>query len=304
MHAEAQAVVAVHEAAEAAAQGGSHGGIPELPNIILLLSENHHGNPVVAWLHRWENVIFSVLVGLGLIVFAWIYGRKPKAIPHGGQSLLELMVEGIDGFVQRVMGPAGREHTPFIGTLFLYIWMMNLSGLVPYYKSATSNLNTTVGLALAVFCYVQWFRIRSLGPLAYLHHLAGSPNFDDVKTAPLPMKLMLLPIKLFVCVILFALELVGEFIKPISLSLRLGFNVFAEDVLLAVLVGLGIGAGAALRFPVPIQIFVVPLVLIFSTVQALVFSLLTSVYIGLMLPHESHGGHEEHHTQTQGGVVH
>ena len=109
------------------------------------------------------------------------------------------------------------------------------------------------------------------------------------------MKLMLVPIKLFVMVVLFILELVGEFVKPISLSLRLGFNVFAEDVLLAVLVGLGIGAGAALHFPIPVQLFVVPLVLIFSTVQALVFSLLTSVYIALMLPHEAHHEDRGHH---------
>ena len=272
-----------------------HSSIPELPNVISLLSQAHYHNPVIGWLHHWENVVFSLLVAAGLSIFAWRHGRKPAVIPRGGQNLLELLVEGIDDFVQRVIGPAGREHTPFLGTLFLYIWMMNLSGLVPGFKSSTSNLNTTVGLALAVFCYVQWFRIRSLGLPAYVHHLAGSPNFDDVKAAPLPMKLMLVPIKVFVMLILFALELVGEFVKPISLSLRLGFNVFAEDVLLAVLVGLGITAGAALRFPIPIQLFVIPLVLIFSTVQALVFSLLASVYIALMLPHEAHHTGEEHH---------
>ena len=75
-----------------------------------------------------------------------------------------------------------------------------------------------------------------------------------------------------------------------SLSLRLGFNIFAEDVLLAVLLGLGLTAGLALHLPVgiPLQALVVPLVLIFSTVQALVFSLLSSVYIGLMVPHVEH----------------
>ena len=85
----------------------------------------------------------------------------------------------------------------------------------------------------------------------------------------------------------------GELIKPASLSLRLGFNVFAEDVLLAVLVGLGLTAGAALHLSIglPIQFFVVPLVLIFGTVQALVFSLLSTVYIALMSPH----GAEHHH---------
>ena len=285
IHAAAQAA---RHAAEAAEQGG---GIPELPNVITLLSNWNHEQPVIAFLHRWENLFFSLIVAFAMCVIAWRYARKPSIIPRGAQNILELLVEAIDGFVQRVIGKSGRQHTPFIGTLFLYIWLMNLSGLIPGFKSATSNLNTTVGLALAVFCYIQYFRLRSLGVGAYLHHLAGSPNFDDVKAAPWPLKLMLLPIKLFVVVVLFVLELVGEFIKPISLSLRLGFNVFAEDVLLAVLVGLGLAAGIALHFPLPVQLFVVPLVLIFSTVQALVFSLLSAVYIALMLPHESHGEH-------------
>ncbi len=276
-----------------AVEHAAHGGIPELPNVITVLHDWGHNHPVVLWLHRWENLIFALLVALGLSVVAWRYGRKPSVIPKGGQNLLEVLVQAIDDFVCRVIGPRGREHTPFLGTLFLYIWLMNLSGLIPGFKSSTANLNTTVGLALAVFCYVQWFRIRSLGLGAYLHHMAGSPSFDDVKAAPLPLKCMLLPIKLFVMVVLFVLELVGEFVKPISLSLRLGFNVFAEDVLLAVLVGLGIAAGVALHIPLPVQLFVVPLVLIFSTVQALVFSLLSAVYIALMLPHDAHGAHHE-----------
>ena len=293
----AEAPAAIH----ADAHDEGHSDIPELPNAITILSSWKHEHPTVRFLHQWENVVFSGFIALFMCFIAWRFARKPSLSPRGGQNVLEFLVEGIDGFVQRVIGHAGREHTPFIGTLFLYIWLMNLSGLIPGYKSATSSLSTTVGLAFAVFCYVQWFRIKSLGFGPYLHHLAGSPNFDDIKTAPLPMKFMLLPIKLFVMFVLFTLEFVGEFVKPISLSLRLGFNIFAEDVLLAVLAGLGIAAGAALHFPIPVQFFVVPLVLIFSTVQALVFSLLTSVYIALMLPHEAHSAHEEGHHGNSGG---
>jgi F-type H+-transporting ATPase subunit a len=89
------------------------------------------------------------------------------------------------------------------------------------------------------------------------------------------------------------LHVMGEIIRPVSLSLRLGLNVFAEDVLLGQLVLLGLGAGVALHLPigVPIQLFAIPLILIFSTVQALVFSLLTAVYISLMSPHDT----AEHH---------
>ncbi|MGH2347873.1 MAG: F0F1 ATP synthase subunit A, partial [bacterium] len=263
------------------------------PNVITLLSNRWHDHALVAWLHRWENLVFAFLIAAFLSAIAWRYARKPAAIPQGWQNFLELLVDGIDRFVQRVAGPGGRRHTPFIGTLFLYIWLMNLSSLLPGMKPATSSLNTTIGLALVVFGYVQWTRIRELGFVKYLDHMAGSPRFDDLRAAPRPLQILLLPIKLFVAGLLVILELLGEIIKPISLSLRLGFNVFAEDVLLAVLVGLGLTAGAALHLPtgLPIQIFVVPLVVIFSTVQALVFSLLSTVYIALMSPHEA----EHHH---------
>ncbi|MBI4343348.1 MAG: F0F1 ATP synthase subunit A [Candidatus Omnitrophica bacterium] len=253
----------------------AHGGIPELPNVITVLSDRWHDSPVVAFLHQWENLIFAALVGLTLSLACWRYARKPAVVPRGWQNLLELLVEGIDRFVQSLLGHEGRRYTPFIGTLFLYIWLMNLAGLVPGVKSSTSNLNTTVGLAIVVFGYVQWIGIRANGLRGYLDHLAGSPR-DVAGWALVPL---MLPI-----------HLLGELVKPMSLSLRLGFNVFAEDVLLGVLAGLGLAFAALLHSPVgvPLQALVFPLVLIFSTVQALVFSLLSTVYIALMLPHKAH----------------
>ena len=250
-------------------------GIPELPNLISVLSRQFHGSPWAAGLHHWENLVFSGLVAVVLCAIAWRYARKPSMIPRGGQNVLELLVDGVDTCVRSVIGPAGRRHTPFIGTLFLYIWLMNLSVLIPGFKSSTSSLNTTAGLALVVFCYVQWIGLTTQGPAKYRDHLAGSPR-GAIGWALVPL---MLPI-----------HLLGELIRPLSLTLRLGFNVFAEDVLLAVLVGLGITAGVALHLPigVPLQALVVPLVLIFSTVQALVFSLLSSVYIALMSPHDDH----------------
>lgn len=277
------AVEAVHHAEQAA--HAASGGIPEIPNVITLLSERLHDHPLAGVLQHWENLVFSLLAAGALCLIAWRFARRPSTIPGSGQNLLELFVDGVDTFVRGVLGPAGRRHVPFIGTLFVYIWLMNLSVLVPGLKSATSSLNTTAGLAITVFCYVQWIGITSNGPLKYLDHLAGSPR-DLVGWLLVPL---MLPI-----------HVLGEFIKPLSLSLRLAFNVFAEDVLLAVLLTLGLAAGVAVhlpagdvRFGLPLQVCVVPLVLIFSTVQALVFSLLSTVYIALMSPHAS--AHGEHH---------
>jgi F-type H+-transporting ATPase subunit a len=165
--------------------------------------------------------------------------------------------------------------------------------MVPGMKSPTSSLNTTVGLAAVVFVSVQWTGIRKLGLLGYVDHLAGQPR-DVVGFLLSPLMLVL--------------HVIGEVIKPVSLSLRLCFNVFAEDVLLAVLTGLGLTLALSMHLPVgiPLQFLAFPLVLIFSTVQALVFSLLSAVYIALMLPHEEHHDDHEHHEahESPGAVAH
>lgn len=268
------AAAAVQDVAHASVDS-AHGGIPEIPNVVTLLNHRLQDVPWVSVLHHWENLVFALLVAAVLSWIAWRHASRPQRVPRGWQNLLESIVEGVDGFVCGIIGPEGRRFTPFIGTLFLYIWLMNLSVLVPGLKSSTGSLNTTIGLALCTFGYVQWVGLKSNGPMKYLDHLAGSPR-DAIGWVMVPL--------------MFPIHLLGEFIKPLSLSLRLAFNVFAEDVLLAVLLGLGLTAGAALHLPVglPVQFFVVPLVLIFSTVQALVFSLLSTVYISLVLPHGEH----------------
>ena len=251
------------------------GGVPELSNWITVLAERGHDHPVIAWLHHWENLVFAGIIAVALCLIAWRYGRRPSTVPRGGQNVLELFVEGLDNALHRIIGPTWRRHTPFIGTLFLYIWFMNLSVLIPGMKSSTSSLNTTVALALVVFGYVQWIGLTSQGPLTYLDRLAGSPR-DVVGWALVPL---MLPI-----------HVLGELVRPVSLSLRLAFNILAEDMLLAVMVGLGISLGIAVHLPIglPLQVLILPLLLIFSTVQALVFSLLSTVYIALVSSTEAH----------------
>ena len=267
---------ALHAVASHATDAASHAeAIPELPNVITLLSHRWHDVPWVAALHHWENLVFAAVIAIGLSLVAWRACRRPATVPWGWQNLLELFVESMDRLVCSIIGPEGRRFTPFIGTLFLYIWLMNLSGLVPGFKSSTANLNTTAALAITVFLYVQGTGMRHLGLVGYLDHLVGQPR-DLVGWLMVPL---LLPI-----------HVLGEFIKPLSLSLRLCINVFAEDVMLAVVVGLGLTLGIAMHLPVgvPLQVLVFPLVLIFSTVQALVFSLLSTVYLAMMVASEGH----------------
>lgn len=254
-------------------------GLKELANWITLATEKGHGTSWAPFLHRWENVAFSWTVALMLVAVAFLGTRNRKEIPGGFQNFLETVVEGLQNFIGEVLGEHGPKHLPFIGTLFLYILCQNLFGIIPAMKSPTSNLNTTVALAVTVFFYVQWTAIRENGILGYFHHLMGSPN-DVVGWLMVPLNL--------------PLHILEEFIKPLSLSLRLFGNILGEDSLIAAFVGLGIAAlaFAHLPFGIPLQFPFLMLAMLTGTIQALVFALLSTIYISLMLPHEAH---EEHH---------
>ncbi|MBI4355095.1 MAG: F0F1 ATP synthase subunit A [Candidatus Omnitrophica bacterium] len=246
-------------------------GLPELPNLVTVMNSLWPHQPVSQFLHRWENVVFAWALAAGLVaVFAWST-RRLTLVPGRLQTALETIVEALEGLVTSILGHEGRRYTPFIGTLFLYIVTMNLAGLVPGLKSPTSSLNTTVGLAVCVFLYVQWTGIRRQGVAAYVKHFLGEPLF----LAPLNV----------------VLHVLGECIKPLSLSLRLFANITGEDLTIYYLIGLGLMCvGGTLLAGPPFQTLFYPLAIMFSLIQALVFSLLSTVYISLMLPHE-HGQH-------------
>jgi F-type H+-transporting ATPase subunit a len=274
-HAPAVARTPVPSAGESEAGGG-----PErFPNLVTVLA-GVLPNPWSHQLHRFEPVLFSILVALILGLVAFFATRKPQLIPGGLQNGVEWAVESLYDFVCGILGPTyGRRYAPYLGTLFLYILAMNLFGLIPFMDSPTSNLNVTVGLAIITFLYVQWTGLRELGVLGYLHHLAGNPR-SALTWAMVP--------------IMVPVHIIGELAKPVSLSCRLFGNVFGEDMLLVAFTTLGVASLSFLRLPfgLPLQIPFLLLALLTSTIQALVFTVLSTIYFLLMLPHEEHG-HEE-----------
>lgn len=250
-------------------------GLKEISNWITFITERWHGTPWVDFLHHWENVIFSWTVALILVGVALLGLKKRQDVPGSLQNLLESVVEGLENFIKDILGERGKKYVPFIGTLFLYILGQNLLGLAPAMKSPTSSLNTTVALAVTVFFYVQWTGLRENGILGYIDHLMGSPR-DLVGWIMVPLNL--------------PLHVLEEFIKPLSLSLRLFGNILGEDSLIAAFVTLGITALAFFHIPIglPLQFPFMLLAVLTGTIQALVFTLLSTIYISLMLPHEEH----------------
>jgi len=253
--------------------GGSESGSPELPNFVTVLHHLFLGTSFADFIHKWENLIFSLIAAGILIVIARLASRKPAMVPGLFQNTVEYVVEELEKFIVGVLGPRGKEFVPFLGTLFLYILTMNLLGLIPLMKSPTSNLNTTVALAICVFLYVQYTGIRKNGIIGYIDHLMGQPR-DLIGIVLVPL--------------MFPLHIVEELAKPLSLSLRLFGNVTGEDVLLYIFIGLGLGILGFTHLPIglPLQLPFIFLAMLTSLIQALVFMLLSTIYFALMLPHE------------------
>lgn len=240
--------------------------LPELPNLVSVAAEALRGTGGGHFLHRWESVIWAVAIGGGICVLAAQAGRRTQKIPGRVQAAAEYLVEMLDDFICGLLGPRGRTYTPFLGTLFLYILVMNLIGLVPFLKSPTSNWSLTAGLAVCVFLYVQYTAVKELGVLGYIDHLAGRPRGALAFTLIMP-------------VFMFFLHLMTEFFRPLTLSLRLRSNIWGEDLMLALFTSWGF-KGLPLLF---VNTF---LVVMSSVIQALVFFLLSAIYFALVLEHE------------------
>jgi F-type H+-transporting ATPase subunit a len=274
---------------------GGHTAVPHLQNVLGLIVGNMNDaqgepTPAATFLRAFMDPIFSITGVLILgILFVSIGTRMRDRDPGRLQLAAEILIGGLYGLFEQVLGKEARRFTPYLGTLFLFILVNNYMGLLPLGHSSTSSFaNTTIGLGVLTFLYAQYVGIKENGILGYLYHFAGQPKSG---------------IEWGFAVLIFPLELMGELIKPLSLSLRLFGNIFGEDTLLAVMVMLGTTIvykltgnqwipGLPLQFPFYL------LSLLAGAVQALVFTLLSTIYIALMLPHghdEAEGhGHEGH----------
>jgi len=244
-----------------------------LPNFISMFFGQYLEGDKAGYLDPLFSLLAVVLI---VSLMAGSMKRRGDGPPTRFQVAVEMLVGGLYSLFEGAIGPTARRYTPYLGTLFLFILINNFMGLVPFLHSSTSSINTTAALAVCTFLYVQFTGLKENGPLGYLHHMAGSPR-SAVEWIFVPL--------------MFPLHVLGEFIKPLSLSLRLFGNVMGEDKLIAVFVVLGAGMFAFVNSPIgiPIQVPIVFLALMTSTIQALVFTLLSTIYISLMLPHGEHG---------------
>jgi F-type H+-transporting ATPase subunit a len=199
--------------------------------------------------HEYQHVVHSWLVMAILIFSALLFARGIKMLPEKGQNFFEVIIDGLEKFMVEITGPEGRAFFPFIASIFLYILVSNLLGLVPGFFSPTADLNTTLSMAICTFVVTHIIGVKFHGA-KYIKHFLG-PVWV---LAPL----------------MFVIELIGHFARVMSLSVRLFGNIFGKEKILGILFAL---AGLYLA-PLPILF----LGILVSFIQAVVFMLLAIVY--------------------------
>jgi F-type H+-transporting ATPase subunit a len=243
----------------------------EHPLAIVELFNRVFGKPVAALLalagihvrdplHVFPDyVVMVIVVAAVLIIVFTLATRKLSLIPSRRQSLLEMIYGLFEGLVRDTIGPEGKTYLPVIGTVGLFIFTCNMIGLVPGFMSPTSKLNVTVGCALAVFFYYHAQGVRAQG-LKYFKHFLG----------PIPaLAPLMIPI-----------EIISHFSRPVSLSMRLFGNIFAEELLIVIMASI-------IPFFLPLPFMAVAIFT--AVIQAFVFVLLACIYIAGAVAHE-----EEH----------
>ena len=169
------------------------------------------------------------------------------------------------------VGQHGNGYVPFLLTIFFFILFANLLGLIPYGSTATGNISVTATLAIISFITIEIAGMKALG-------------WGYIKTIVFWPSDMSLPLKIFISPILTPIELLGKFTKPFALAIRLFANMTAGHVVVLALISLifTFGSWFIAGVPVAMAVAIMVLELFVAFLQAFVFTLLTSVFIGLV----------------------
>jgi F-type H+-transporting ATPase subunit a len=191
---------------------------------------------------------------------------RPKGFGAGMEAMILYLRNEI--YMPVLGGHGGEKYVPFCLTLFFFIMMCNLIGLVPWGSTPTGNIAVTLTLAVITFIVVEVAGMRALGA-GYLGTIVYWPH-----DMPLPLKMGL-------TLILTPVELVGKITKPFALTIRLFANMMAGHVIVLALIGLIFMFGWAVAFgSIPMALFIMGLEVMVAFIQAFIFSLLAAVFIG------------------------
>ncbi len=224
---------------------------------------SRHGHPP-AWFLPLASawLVLLILIALGALA-----SRRLRLAPAPLQNAVELALESLQGLSAQIAGPAAAPFLPLFATLFLFILVSNLMGLIPGFASPTTNVNINAAMALVVAGTTVGVAIRHKGLIGFIKHLCGPPYW----LAPL----------------FFVIRGLEIFTRPLSLTMRLFGNMLAKEIILGVLVYLvtlfffSSGLMKALMIvPLVLRPAIILLGVLVAFIQALVFTALSMSYIG------------------------
>ncbi len=206
--------------------------------------------------HEYPHVVYTWVVMALLIILGALAAKNMSLVPTKMQNLFELIVSGIEEFMIDIVGEEGRWLFPLAATIFIYVFIGNLVGIIPGFFPPTASINTTLSCALVVVVLTHIIGIKYHG-VKYIKHFLGPVWW----MAPL----------------IFVIEVIGHAARILSLSMRLFGNMMGHEIVLGILFGL-----AGLFFaPLPIM----ALGIFVAFVQGFVFFLLSIIYFQGAMEH-------------------
>ena len=209
-------------------------------------------NPIPDYVAMEILVILIILVGAALLRL-----RLSVENPGKFQQAMEVVLEFIRSMNEEIIGHEGRAYVAMIGTLGIFVALCNLLGLIPTLETPTASIQVTLGCAVAAFLYYNFHGLRHHGIIGYLKHLSG------------PM--------LAIAVLMFPIEIISNFGRLLSLSVRLFANMLVGEKLELVFTQL---------VPILVPAVFGALHVFVSLLQAYIFMLLPAIYISMAVSEE------------------
>jgi F-type H+-transporting ATPase subunit a len=221
----------------------------------------------------WKMVVVAIIIGIimGLLTVARS-GYKERVFKNPITQCAEQLYLFLQQLALGIIGKHGRKYLPMVATYWLFIFVSCIFGLF-FNWTPTADLSLNLGLAITAIAYVQWEGIKANGVAGHFSHFAG-PKLGGIMV--------------IVSGMIFLIEIISEAMKLLSLSLRLYGNIHGGHEVLLNLNNLGKLSFGQYDAYIPVGGLLLPIKLLTCLVQALVFSLLFCVYIGLVTSHEEH----------------
>ena len=223
----------------------------------------------------WWTVMFVLACVISLTLI-WILKGKLTDEPDNGQQFLEVVMEKFRNLLRDIVGAHGMKYLPVVATFGVLIFVSNVLAFIPGLLPPTASVNTTFALGITSFIYYNYIGIKENGLFGHLKHFMG-------------------PV-LFIAPMLFVIEMISNFVRPVSLGIRLFGNIFADEQVAATIANL---YPPYTNWILPV--FVMPLGLFVAFMQTFVFVFLSVLYVAEVShePHADHAhdaGHQAHET--------